>query len=122
VVAYEALRRMDGSPDLPDGSVPNFFTAGSALAIPPVKRRLLPAAADGARPRVARAWVNLNAHFDVVGGPLAGNPFVVDAEYLNLPPVGCSAFIPDPVCAHGSYFRPANVTVNRDIFGRYIAG
>jgi hypothetical protein len=74
VVAYEALRRLDTArPDLPDGSARNFFTAGSALAIPPVKRR----------PRVVGAWVNLNAHFDVVGGPLGGNPFT-DARRVGL--------------------------------------
>jgi hypothetical protein len=93
---------------------------GSALAISPVKRQLLPAAIDGRRPRVVRRWINLNAHFDIVGGSLNGNPFEVDAEFLNLPPVGCSAFIPNPSCAHGSYFRPANVAVNRDIFAGHI--
>jgi hypothetical protein len=121
VVAYEALRGMDdGGPDLPDGSVRNFFTVGSALAIPPVKRRLLPSAIDGSRPRVVATWVNLNAMFDIVGGPLRGNPFAVDYEYLGLTPVGCSLLIPNPVCAHSSYFRPENVAVNQDIFGRYI--
>jgi hypothetical protein len=122
VVAYEALRRMDSNlAGIADGAVHTMFTVGSALSIPAVKRRLLPAAADGQRPRVVASWVNLNAHFDVVGGPLSGNPFQVDAEYLNLPPVGCSAIIPNPPCAHGSYFRPDNVTVNRDIFGKHIA-
>lgn len=120
VVAYEALRGMDDRTGLPDGSVATLFTVGSALAIPPVKRRLLPAAVDGRRPRVVRTWVNLNAEFDIVGGHLRGNPFAVDDEYLGLPPVGCSAVIPNPACAHGSYFRPDNVLVNRDILGRYI--
>jgi hypothetical protein len=101
--------------------VDNLFTVGSALAIPPVKRRLRPDAIDGRRPRMVKNWVNLNAHFDVVGGPLTGNPFQVDSEYLDLPPIGCSAIIPNPVCAHGSYFRPANVLVNRDIFGKQIS-
>jgi len=124
VVAYEALRRMDAGSvtELPGRAVLNFFTVGSALAIPPVKRRLLPVAVDGRRPRVVRTWVNLNAHFDIVGGPLRDNPFEVDYEYLGLPPVGCSAFIPNPPCAHGSYFRPANLTVNRGIFGKHIEG
>jgi metacaspase-1 len=54
VVAYEALRRLDGAgPELPDQAVHNFFTAGSALSIAPVKRSLLPEAVDGRRPRLA---------------------------------------------------------------------
>jgi hypothetical protein len=35
-----------------------------------------------------------------------------------LPNLGCSFF--DPSCAHGSYFKVANVAVNRDIFARNI--
>jgi hypothetical protein len=122
VVAYEALRRMDGDSGLPAGAVLNFFTVGAALSLAPVRRRLLPEAGDGARPRVAANWVNLNAHFDVVGGPLRGNPFAVDAEFLNLPAVGCPAHFPDPRCSHASYFRPENLLVNRDVFGRIIEG
>jgi hypothetical protein len=121
VVAYEGLRRLDADADL-TGSVPTLFTVGSALSIGPVKRRLLPEAIDGRRPRLARRWVNLNARFDIVGGPLRGNPFAVDYEYLNLVPVGCSPVIPNPWCAHGSYFHPDNVAVNRDIFGNFIEG
>jgi hypothetical protein len=123
VVAYEALRRMDDMADEhPDRPVANFFTAGSALSILPVRRSLLPEAADGRRPRLVQVWVNLNARFDIVGGQLRGNPFEVDYEYLDLPPVGCSSLIPNPVCAHGSYFNPQNAVVNRDIFGRHIEG
>ena len=123
VVAYEALRRMDASgPSLPDQAVLTFFTVGSALSIPPVKRSLIPEAVDGRRPRLVRTWVNLNARFDIVGGNLRGNPFGVDYEYLDLTPVGCSSFIPNPACAHGSYFNPDNVVVNRDIFGTFING
>jgi hypothetical protein len=39
-----------------------------------------------------------------------------------VPPVGCSALIPNPTCAHGSYFNPDNEAVNRNIFGRFING
>ncbi|MBV9123044.1 MAG: hypothetical protein JO112_06790 [Planctomycetes bacterium] len=119
VVAYEALRLMDGDPSL-HGRVRNLFTVGSALSIPQVKSRLLPEAADGRRPKGVQRWVNLNARFDIVGGALKGRPFAVDDEFLGLPPVGCSNFIPNPTCAHGSYFVPENVRVNRDIFGRFI--
>jgi hypothetical protein len=119
VVAYEALRLMDTS-SYPDGSVLTFFTPGSALANPAIKRSLLPQAVDGSRPRLAALWVNLDAQFDIIGGPLRGNPFAVDFEYLGLSPVGCSAWIPNPICAHSSYFNPDNTAVNRDIFASYI--
>jgi hypothetical protein len=120
VVAYEALRLLDGESFADGANVQVFFTAGSALSIPPVKRRLLPEAIDGARPRLVQNWVNLDARFDIVGGPLQGVPFAVDNEFLGLEPVGCSAVIPNPACAHGSYFNPQNLAVNRDIFGRFI--
>jgi hypothetical protein len=121
VVAYEALRLMDGTGEtFPTCSVLNLFTVGSALSIPAVKRRLLSAAIDGRRPRLVRTWVNVNALWDVVGGPLNGEPFEVDAEYLNVPPVGCAVLLPQTVCAHFSYFRKANTLVNRDIFARHI--
>jgi hypothetical protein len=118
VVAYEGLRRLDVG-ELA-GSVHTLFTVGSALSIAPVKRCLLPDFRDGRRPAQVRRWVNLNARFDIVGGNLRGNPFAVDYEYLNLAPVGCSDLVPNPWCAHGSYFNRDNVVVNRDIFGRFI--
>jgi hypothetical protein len=34
--------------------------------------------------------------------------------------LGCSSLMPNPVCAHGSYFRDGNVTLNRDIFATKI--
>jgi hypothetical protein len=71
---------------------------------------------------VVSFWINLNAKFDIVGGYLRDNPFQVDYEYLNLAPVGCSTIIPNPVCAHGSYFTMANLTVNRDIFAQFVRG
>jgi hypothetical protein len=122
VVAYEALRQMDSDPTLPAGGVLNFFTVGSALSIFEVQQNLLPTSSDGQRPRVAARWVNLNAHGDIVGGGLQDNPFQVDAEFLNLDPITCPAFlgIVNPSCAHSSYFLPENVAVNRDIFGRFI--
>jgi metacaspase-1 len=119
VVAYEALRRLDGDDSL-SGVVATLFTVGSALSIPPVKRRLLPEALDGKRPGKVRRWVNLHARFDIVGGHLRDNPFAVDYEYLNLLPVGCSTLVPNPWCAHGSYFNKDNLPVNKDIFGSFI--
>jgi hypothetical protein len=118
VVAYEALRLLDEASG--DGTVVNFFTVGSALSIPVVKRLLLPEAVDGRRPRAVRRWINLDAQFDIVGGPLQGVPFGVDLEFLQLAPVGCEHPALNPACAHGSYFHPDNLAVNRDIFGRYI--
>jgi hypothetical protein len=120
VVAYEALRGMDSAGQFGAGAIRTLFTVGSALAIAPVKRLLLPDAIDGLRPRLVQTWVNLNAQFDIVGGHLQNNPFQVDAEFLELPPVGCSTIIPNPVCAHSSYFNLANEAVNQDIFARYI--
>src|SRR5262249_27589427 len=119
VVAYEALRLLDEE-NIPDRLVHSWFTSGSALAIGPVTRQLLPEASDGQRPRTVQTWINLNARFDVVGGPLQGVPFEVDYEYLGLAPVGCSWLIPSPSCAHSSYFHLENDAVNREIFARHI--
>jgi hypothetical protein len=124
VVAYEGLRRLDRDGALPAGAVRNFFTVGSALSIPFVRHRLLPEAADGARPRLVRRWLNLDAQGDPVGGRLAGS-LRVDQDFLELPAVGCGTFLffpPNPVCAHSSYFDARNGRVNRDIFGRFIEG
>ncbi|MFO0906424.1 MAG: hypothetical protein U0939_25690 [Pirellulales bacterium] len=121
VVAYEGLRELAStSPSTP--LVRNFFTVGSALSIGPVKARLRPANRDGGKPANTRRWINLDARGDVVGGALQGRPFAVDEEHLQLAPVGCAGlgFLVNPQCAHGSYFRPANVAVNRDIFARNI--
>lgn len=122
VVAYEALLELDrlGLP----GAVRNFFTVGSALSIPEVKRRLREGGA-GRKPRLVRRWINLDARGDVVGGPLKGNPFDVDHEFLNLEPVGCGRWMGlpgtvDPACAHSSYFGGSNRAVNAEIFGRFI--
>lgn len=122
VVSYEALRLLEDAAGRRRGSVHNLFTVGSALSIPPVKRWLLPAARDGRRPADVEAWVNLDARFDMVGGMLRQNPFEVDYEYLDLGPTGCSLIIPNPACAHGSYFHPDNLIVNRGIFARHIEG
>jgi len=46
----------------------------------------------------------------------------VDREFLGLSPFGCSSWLPNPSCAHGSYFRTGNVAVNRDIFAAFIEG
>ena len=62
--------------------------------------------------------MNLNAVGDPVGGRLQGRPYQVDVEFLHLPNLGCGVL--DASCAHSSYFKPDNVTVNRDIFARFI--
>jgi hypothetical protein len=116
VVAYEGLRELEDS-GLTAG-VRNFFTAGAALSIYLVKLRLRPANRDGHRPALVRRWINLNAHGDPVGGRLQGQPFQVDAEFLDLPNLGCGPL--DASCAHGSYFQAGNVTVNRDVFAAFI--
>lgn len=120
VVAYEALRELDAATY--SGRVRNFFTVGSALSIPTIKRNLLPQARDGRRPRLVDRWINIDARGDVVGGLMKGQPYAVDEEFLNCDPVGCSNFfgLISPTCAHASYFKPDNHAVNRDIFGKFI--
>jgi hypothetical protein len=118
VVAYEALRTLDRR-QLP-GEVLNFFTAGSALSIGLVYRRL--EIQDGARPTHVRRWVNLDASRDLVGGPLRPMGYQVDEEYLNLEPTGCRLILDGPWCPHSSYFQAANVGVNRDVFAARMQG
>jgi hypothetical protein len=120
VVAYEGLRQLEDDVEAP--LVRNFFTVGAALSIGPVKSRLRPANRNGHKPASVRRWVNLDAHGDLVGGPLMGRPYAVDFDFINLEPVGCSAFLGlvNPSCAHSSYFDVENVTVNQSIFARFI--
>lgn len=117
VVAYEGLRALEDE-GLTDERVGTFFTVGAALSIFLVKMRLLPANRDGHKPALVREWINLNAQGDPVGGALKGNPYAVDEEFLDLPNLGCLPL--DLVCAHGSYFKPENAAVNRDIFAQFI--
>jgi metacaspase-1 len=121
VVSYEALRQLEEE-GLTVKGVRNFFTVGAALSIGPVKWRLRPGNRDGRKPANVSRWINLNAHGDLVGGPLQGRPYAVDLDFLNLDAVGCNTFlgIVSPACAHGSYFDSANTAVNRDIFGRFV--
>jgi len=117
VVAYEGLRQLEDD-GLTAPQIRNFFTVGAALSIFLVKLRLRPSNRDGHRPAPVRRWVNLDANGDPVGGRLQGQPYQVDAEFLNLDNLGCGRF--DAVCAHGSYFKSDNVAVNRDIFAAFI--
>jgi pimeloyl-ACP methyl ester carboxylesterase len=122
VVAYEGLRRMDG--DSLSGRVANLFVAGSALSIPPVRSNLFGRVTDGRLPARVDRIINLDAAGDVVGGAI-GDHFVTHREFLRLDPVGCPE-IPftniawNPACAHASYFRSANIEVNKQIFARWI--
>lgn len=110
VVAYEAMANDVGLAL----AVKAWFTVGAALSIGYVKDLL-----DVGHFLPVSRWVNVNAHWDVVGGSLSGM-YPVDAEYLGLLPVGCSAMIPDPKCCHDSYFRIENAAVNRDVFAAEI--
>lgn len=117
VVAYEALRQLedDGLP----GRIGNFFTVGAALAISFIADRLRPR--DGRKPTLVDRWINLDATGDIVGGSLQAVGLSIDREYLDLAPTGCDSFgwplrLYTPACAHASYFRIDNATVNRDIF------
>jgi hypothetical protein len=127
VVAYEGLRELEQRSGLV-GRVANWFTAGSALSIAPVQGRLRPEnRPTGNRlapdPALVDTWINLDAQGDLVGGPLA-RKFPVNREYLELPPVTCPRRLwgYDLTCAHRSYFQPANLKVNRDIFAAHILG
>jgi hypothetical protein len=125
VVAYEGLRELDES--LLSGRVRNFFTVGSALSVWPVKKMLKESYRDGQKPRHVQRWINLDAQGDPVGGPLVGNPYQVDKDFINLYPFGCEqhgvwrAKWFSPTCAHSSYFHQTNDAVNRGIFARFIS-
>jgi hypothetical protein len=121
VVAYEGLRQLERA-GFTTAAIGNFFTVGAALSIGPVKMRLLPANKDGSKPAMVQRWVNVDAHGDLVGGPLQGRPYAVDLDFLNLDAIGCTnvfGFV-NPGCAHSSYFDAGNIAVNRDIFAKYI--
>jgi hypothetical protein len=121
VVAYEGLRELEDA-GLTEPQVHTFFTAGAALSLAPVKRRLRRQNRDGRRPAPVHRWVNLNARGDMVGGPLQDRPYRVDDDFPNLDPFGCGSLfgIVSPICAHESYFVAGNEPVNRDIFARFI--
>jgi hypothetical protein len=124
VVAYEALRQLDGDLSLPAGSVRDFFTVGAALSIPAVCWNLFGRVVDGRKPRLVRRWVNLDARGDFVGGALRPRGFALAAsdEHTGLFPTSCNPILPSLGCAHGSYFQRDNLAVNRDIFGAVIEG
>lgn len=122
VVTYEGLRELE-TLGLP-GRVANLFTVGAALSMPPVRGSLRATNRDGRRPALVERWVNLDAQGDIVGGTLA-DMFDVDVEKLELEPTGCQRNLGglgwyNLGCAHGSYFRSDNVTVNRQIFAQFI--
>ena len=122
VVAYEGLRALDGQ--ALSGRVRNLFCVGGALSIGVVRRNLFERVHDGRRPAVVERVVNIDAGGDIVGGPI-GEHFHVNQEVLGTKPTGCNE-IPftdvawNPACAHASYFREANLEVNRRIFARWI--
>jgi len=125
VVAYEGLRELEQRTGLV-GRVKNWFTVGSALSIGPVQGRLRPTnrpigSQKAPHPALVDRWINLDAKGDFVGGSL-GRKFQVDNEYLELSPTNCPSRLwgYDLNCAHGSYFQPDNLKVNRDIFARHI--
>lgn len=121
VVAYEGLRQMEDE-GLSPPRIRNLFTVGAALSIGPVKLRLRDANKDGRKPGSVRRWVNLDAHGDIVGGPLKDRPYAADLDFVNLEATGCSSFlgVVNPGCAHGSYFESSNTAVNQGIFARFI--
>ena len=119
IVAYEGLLQLAeegiGAPE----QVHDFFTVGAALSIGAIRLYLQSRhGSNFKRPPTMRQWVNLNAVGDLVGGPLKPLGYPVDLDRVGLNNFGCGFF--DLSCAHGSYFKAANVPVNRDIFGLLI--
>jgi metacaspase-1 len=122
VVSYEGLRRLDAQ-QFP-GRVANLIVLGSALSIEAVQHNLFGRVRDGCCPRLVARFVNVDAGGDIVGGQIAPQ-FQVTKEFLDQYPTGCSTFFRrhtaiNPLCAHGSYFRPENTAVNRDIVAHFI--
>lgn len=116
IIAYEGLREM-----IPryTGYIGNLFTLGSALGFQygllpgdNVRNRLMPANQDGRKPYNVAYWWNLVATGDPVGTVLAP-AYEVTEDFVNLEAVGCDNC--DLLCAHGSYFDPSNIAVQRDI-------
>lgn len=97
VVGHHTLRALDG------GTVPSLHcTLGSPLWMLPVRRMLH----FDNRVRGCDYWINVDAKGDLVGGSLVGK-YAVNEDH-SVPKVG-------PGDAHGSYFHPDNVEVQRDI-------
>jgi hypothetical protein len=125
VVAYEGLRELEQQSDI-SGRVGTWFTVGSALSLPPVQWRLRSENRPGFSnrapyPALVGTWINLDAQGDLVGGRLS-RKFPVTKEYLDLLPVPCKPGFwgYELGCAHGSYFNPENLTVNQEIFAKYL--
>lgn len=122
VVAYEGMRLLDDA--WLQSKVANLFVVGSALSIRMVRSNLFGRVGDGRLPNHVERIINVDAGGDIVGGPI-GNYFTTHREYLGVEPVGCwqvpfTNIAYNPVCAHSSYFKPANEDVNNDIFARFI--
>ncbi|MBD2616342.1 caspase family protein [Nostoc punctiforme FACHB-252] len=120
VVAYEGLCELEKNTSLP-GRVKNFFTVGSALSILPVRAHLRNANKNGHCPANVERWINLDAKGDLVGGMLS-DKFDITHESLELEPTSCPKefFGYSLSCAHSSYFHESNITVNRNIFAKFM--
>jgi len=123
VVSYEGLRRLNN--ETFPGRVANLFVLGSALSIGAVQRNLFGRLSNGHLPTLVDQFINIDAGGDIVGGQISP-PFKVTEEFLNQYPTGCPTFpfrrqtARSFTCAHGSYFQPENIAVNKDIIARYI--
>jgi len=97
VVAHHTLSAMEEPP------VPALHcTLGSPLWMLPVRKAL----GFDNRTRGCDYWININAKGDLIGGALAGK-YAVNEDH-SVPAVGSGN-------AHGSYFDPDNLAVQRDI-------
>lgn len=118
VVAFEALHQLADQGLA--GRVHSWFTVGAALSISFVAKRLRPS--TGAKPHLVDNWININSKGDFVGGSLVANGLKPDQEVVGLKPIGCNSILGvfNPACAHSSYFNSDNLTVNKDIFAKWI--
>jgi hypothetical protein len=103
VVTYHTLTAIDSPP------IPSLHcTLGSPLWMLPVRKIL---DLDN-RTRGCDYWININAKGDLIGGALAGK-YAVNEDH-SVPAIGSGN-------AHGSYFEPDNLAVQRDIVAAAIA-
>jgi hypothetical protein len=56
----------------------------------------------GKKPTGVKRWLNLNAHGDLVGGPLKGRPFEADIDFLNLEAAVCLDWLPTSKRPHAA--------------------
>jgi hypothetical protein len=126
LISYESLRTLDSSGDL-TGRVGTLFSVGSPMWMKFVRKHLAQRRLALCKPSLVDCWVSVEGCNDLLGRSIQPY-FDLDIEYLNTPAVGCPGVYgislrnrrQRRLCPHFSYFRCANVAVNRDIFASHI--